>query len=142
MKSHTLAITIALGAIIAPAKPMIYIALLAIFLDTAFGIWKSVKLKGWKSIKSRRLSVSISKSLLYSGAILFAFFIEKYIAADLLQLIVGVDLLLTKVVTLFCIITEIKSINESYEDVTGVNIWTKFKNMVIRAKDEVDEIKD
>lgn len=141
MKSHTLAIMIAFGAIIAPAKPMIYIAILAIILDTFFGIWRSVKLEGWNSIKSRKLSTFISKSILYTGGILFTFFVERYIAADLLQLIVGIDLLLTKVVTLSCIVIEIMSINESYRDVTGINILTRFKKLVLRAKNEVDEIK-
>lgn len=30
-------------AIISPVKPMIYVALLAIIIDTFFGIWRSVK---------------------------------------------------------------------------------------------------
>ena len=66
-------------AVLSPVKPLIYIALLSILIDTGFGIWRSVKKGGWKAIKSRRLSHTISKSLLYSLAITFVYLIEKYV---------------------------------------------------------------
>ena len=98
-------------AVISPVFPMIYVAILAIMIDTGFGIWRSVKKGGWKSIRSRRLSHVISKSLLYSGAILFTFLIETYIAADLVAHFIAIDLIMTKVVAFFCVVVEIKSIN-------------------------------
>jgi len=76
MKAKLLLMITSMLAVIAPVFPMIYIAILAILIDTGFGVWRSVKKGGWKSIKSRRLSHVISKSLLYSGAILFTFLIE------------------------------------------------------------------
>jgi hypothetical protein len=128
-------------AVIAPVFPMIYIAILAILIDTAFGIWRSVKKGGWKSIRSRRLSHVISKSLLYSGAILFTFLIEKYIAADLIAQFVAVDLVMTKVIAFFCVVVEVKSINESYESVTGKNMLKALRSFVTRAKEEADKFK-
>ncbi len=128
-------------AVIAPVFPMIYIAILAILIDTGFGVWRSVKKGGWKSIKSRRLSHVISKSLLYSGAILFTFLIEKYIAADLIAQFVAVDLVMTKVIAFFCVVVEVKSINESYESVTGKNMLKALRGFVTRAKEEADKLK-
>lgn len=128
-------------AVIAPVFPMIYIAILAILIDTGFGIWKSVKKGGWKSIKSRRLSHVISKSLLYSGAILFTFLIEKYIASDLIAQFVAVDLVMTKVIAFFCVVVEVKSINESYESVTGKNMLKALRGFITRAKEEADKFK-
>ena len=119
---------------------MIYVALLAIFLDTSFGIWRSVKKGGWKAIKSRRLSHVISKSLLYCGAILFVFLIEKYIAADLVAHFIAVDLIMTKIVAFFCVTVEIKSMNESYESVTGKNLLKSLREFVTRAKEEADKL--
>lgn len=128
-------------AVIAPVFPMIYIAILAILIDTGFGIWRSVKKGGWKSIKSRRLSHVISKSLLYSGAILFTFLIEKYIASDLIAQFVAVDLVMTKVIAFFCVVVEVKSINESYESVTGKNMLKALRGFITRAKEEADKFK-
>ena len=134
---------IALGALLAvlsPVKPMIYIALLSIFIDTVFGIWRSVKKGGWKAIRSRRLSHTISKSLLYSLAITFVYLIEKFIAADLIAHFIAIELIMTKVVALGCVFVEILSINESYKDVTGVNILKSLRSFVTRAKEEASNI--
>lgn len=128
-------------AVIAPVFPMIYIAILAILIDTGFGVWRSVKKGGWKSIRSRRLSHVISKSLLYSGAILFTFLIEKYIAADLIAHFIAIELVMTKVIAFFCVVVEIKSINESYESVTGRNMLKALRTFITRAKEEADKFK-
>jgi len=131
----------ALLSVLAPVKPLVFIAVLAIILDTCFGIWRSVKKSGWSSIRSRRLSHTISKSLLYSGAIVFIFLLEKYVVADILGNFIAVDLVLTKMFTFFCVVTEVKSINESYHSVTGINVWDKFIAFVKRSKEQLEELK-
>ena len=141
MTTKTQILAFALFAVLAPVKPLVFIAILAIILDTCFGIWRSVKKNGWASIRSRRLSHTISKSLLYSGAIVFIFLLEKYVVADILGQFVAVDLVLTKMFTFFCVVTEIKSINESYFSVTGVNVWDKFIKFVKRSKEQLEELK-
>jgi hypothetical protein len=141
MKAKLLLMITSMLAVIAPVFPMIYIAILAILIDTAFGIWRSVKKGGWKSIRSRRLSHVISKSLLYSGAILFVFLIEKYIAADIVANFISIDLIMTKIVAFFCVVVEIKSINESYESVTGQNVLKSLREFITRAKEEADKLK-
>ena len=133
MTTKTQILVFALLSVLAPVKPLVFIAVLAIILDTCFGIWRSVKKSGWTSIRSRRLSHTISKSLLYSGAIVFIFLLEKYVVADILGHFIAVDLVLTKMFTFFCVVTEVKSINESYFSVTGVNVWDKFKAFALRS---------
>lgn len=127
--------------ILTPVKPLVIVAVLAIILDTCFGIWRSVKKSGWKSIRSRRLSHTISKTLLYSGAIVFVFLLEKYVIADILAHFISIDLLMTKAFTFFCVYTEIKSINESYFSVTGVNVWDKFIKFAKRSKETLEDLK-
>jgi hypothetical protein len=141
MKAKLFLMITSMLAVIAPVFPMIYIAILAILIDTGFGIWRSVKKGGWKSIRSRKLSHVISKSLLYSGAILFTFLIESYIAKDLIAQFVAVDLVMTKVIAFFCVVVEVKSINESYESVTGKNMLKALRSFVTRAKEEADKFK-
>jgi len=141
MSTKLQAFIFALLSILAPVKPLVFIAVLAIILDTCFGIWRSVKKSGWTSIRSRRLSHTISKSLLYSGAIVFIFLLEKFVVADILGHFIAIDLVLTKMFTFFCVFTEIKSINESYFSVTGINVWDKFLKFVRRSKEQLDDLK-
>lgn len=141
MKTKLALMITSMLAVIAPVFPMIYIAILAILIDTGFGVWRSVIKGGWKSIKSRRLSHVISKSVLYSGAILFTFLIEKYIAADLIAHFIAIDLVMTKIIAFFCVVVEVKSINESYESVTGKNMLKALRGFVTRAKEEADKFK-
>jgi len=141
MKTKLILFVIAMLSVLAPVKPMVLIAVLSIILDTCFGIWRSVKKNGWTSIRSRRLSNTISKSLLYSGAIVFIFLLEKFVVADILAYFISVDLILTKAFTFFCVFTEVKSINESYFSVTGVNVWEKFISFVKRGKEQLEDLK-
>ena len=140
MKTKSL-ILVSMLSVLAPVKPMVLLAVATIILDMCFGIWRSVRKNGWKSIRSRRLSNTISKSLLYSGAIVFIFLLEKFVLADLLAYFIAVDLLMTKAFTAFCVFTELKSINESYQSVTGINILEKFMQFVKRGKEQLEDLK-
>jgi hypothetical protein len=126
--------------ILAPIKPLVLLAVTSIILDTCFGIWRSYK-KGNK-IRSRRLSHTISKSLLYSGAIVFVFLLEKFVISDILGHFIAIDLVLTKMFTFFCVVTELKSINESYESVTGKDVWKAFVNFAKRSKEQIEDLKE
>lgn len=141
MKTKLSLFVFSILTILTPVKPLVVIAILSIILDTCFGIWRSVKKSGWKSIRSRRLSHTISKTLLYSGAIVFVFLLEKYVIADILAHFISIDLLMTKAFTFFCVYTEIKSINESYFSVTGVNVWDKFIKFAKRSKETLEDLK-
>jgi hypothetical protein len=141
MKTKLALMLASIIAVVAPVFPMVYIAVLAILIDTVFGIWRSVKLGGWNSVRSRRLSHVISKSLLYSGAIVFMFLLEKYIAADIVAHFISIDLIMTKITAFFCVVVEIKSINESYESVTGKNVLKSLREFITRAKEEADKLK-
>ena len=51
----------------------------AIILDTFTGVFKSIKLNGLSSIRSRKLSNIVSKMLLYQVCILLLFIIDSFI---------------------------------------------------------------
>jgi len=140
LKTKLILIAASFLSILSPVMPMIYIAFFVILVDTGFGIWRSVKKGGWKAFRSRRLSHTLSKAFLYSGAILMVFLIEKYIAGDLIGHFISVDLVMTKMIAFFCVATEIKSINESYEDVTGKNMIKAVRDFVTRAKEEAKDL--
>jgi hypothetical protein len=138
MKNTTLAIFASLFTVLAPVQPLVLVAILAIFIDTIFGVWRSVKKNGWSSFKSRRLSDTLGKAALYSGGIVFTFLIEKFIAGDIIAHFIAVELIMTKFVAFFCVVVEVKSINESYESVTGKNILAAMRKFVTRSKEELD----
>ena len=140
MKTYISIAAASIIAVLSPVAPMIYIALFAIFLDTCFGIWRSVKKNGWISFKSRRLSATLSKSLLYSLAIILTFLVEKFIAGDLVAHFIAIELVMTKIVAFFCVVVEVKSINESVEDVTGKNMLQCLRQFITRAKNEAKEL--
>jgi hypothetical protein len=141
MKTNILLFALSLLSILAPVTPMVLIAICFIWIDLVVGIWRSVKLKGWKSIRSRGLARTISKSLLYSGGIVSVFMLEKYVIADLIGMFISVDLVLTKAFTFFCVFIEMKSINESYFDVTKKDVLKSFKEFITAKKQEWDEFK-
>jgi len=138
MKNTALAIFASLFTVLAPVQPLVLVAILAIFIDTIFGVWRSVKKNGWTSFKSRRLSDTLGKATLYSGGIVFTFLIEKFIAGDIIAHFISVELIMTKFVAFFCVVVEVKSINESYESVTGKNILAAMRKFVTRSKEELD----
>lgn len=44
--------------------------------------------------------------------------------------------------TFFCVVTELKSVNESYESVTGKDVWKAFVNFAKRSKEQIEDLKD
>ena len=139
MKTYIAIAAASIIAVLSPVAPMIYISLFSIFLDTCFGVWRSVKKSGWASFKSRKLSATLSKSLLYSLAIVLTFLVEKFIAGDLVSHFIAIELVMTKIVAFFCVVVEIKSINESVESVTGKNMLQCLRQFITRAKNEAKD---
>ena len=98
--------------------------------DMVVGIWKA--LKTGQQIRSRRMSDTITKMLLYQLAIVSGFLIEKYIITDILPI--------AKLIGSVIAIIEFKSIVESIESVTGQNLWTKIKEVIGRKSDDIDNL--
>lgn len=140
MKTKITLLLLSFFSILTPIKPLVLIAVVSIILDTCFGIWRSYR-KG-QEIRSRRLSHTISKSLLYSGAIVFIFLLEKFVISDILGHFIAIDLVLTKMFTFFCVVTELKSINESYESVTNKDVWKAFVSFAKRSKEQIEDLKE
>lgn len=147
MKTNALIILSGILTILAPVGPLLTIALISIMLDVCFGVWRSYKKredqedKFWDVVQSQRLYATAVKSLTYAGAITFFFLVEKYIAGDIIAHFIAIELLLTKAVALFFVFIEVKSMNESYKDVTGKDILASFKKFITGLKSESDKWK-
>jgi heme/copper-type cytochrome/quinol oxidase subunit 1 len=137
MKTFTFSAIIAsILTILAPVLPMIILAILMVIIDTGFGMWRTVKLKGWDNLLSKKFSDIFGKIIIYSLAILVTYFIEMYIAKDIIAEFISVELFMTKVVAGAVVYTEIKSIDEKYEQVTKKSFLRGLRKIVTRAKEE------
>lgn len=147
MKTNALIILSGIVTILAPVGPLLTISLISILLDVFFGVWRSYKKredqesKFWDIVQSQRLYATAVKAAIYAGAITFFFLVEKYIAGDIIAHFIAIELLLTKAVALFFVFIEVKSMNESYKDVTGKDILASFKKFITGLKSESDKWK-
>jgi phage-related holin len=145
MKTFLLQLSTALLLFFAPIQQLVIVVGLAILCDTFTGIYKSVKLDGWKSIRSRKLSNIISKMVLYEVAIIVLYPIDKFLLNELLLNIVSVQFFSTKVACVLLILVELTSIKENIEEALKIDIWKTLKNFIKRAKEvsnNYDEIKN
>lgn len=99
----------------------------AIVLDTFTGIFKSIKLNGLKSIRSRKLSNIISKMALYEICIVFLYLIDNYVLNEFIKSAFGFDFMFTKICAILLIFVELVSIKENIEETFKVDIWRLLK---------------
>ena len=145
MKTFPLQLLTALLLFFAPIQQLVMVVGLAILCDTFTGIYKSVKLDGWKSIRSRKLSNIISKMVLYEISIIVLYPIDKFLLNELLLNIVSVQFFSTKVACVLLVLVELTSIKENIEEALKIDIWKTLKNFIKRAKEvsnNYDEIKN
>ena len=145
MRTFLLQLLAALLLFFAPIQELVMAVGLAIMLDTFTGIYKSVKLNGWKSVRSRKLSNIISKMVLYEVSIIILYPIDKFLLNELFLNILSVQFFSTKVACVLLILVELTSIKENIEAALKINIWQVLKKAISRAKElkgDIDEIKD
>jgi hypothetical protein len=143
MRTFLLQLLAALLLFFAPIQQLVMVVGIAIMLDTFTGIYKSVKLGGWKSIRSRKLSNIISKLVLYEVSIILLYPIDKFLLNELLLNVVSVQFFSTKVACVLLILVELTSIKENIEAALKINIWQILKRTINRAKEishDVDDI--
>ena len=114
----------------------------SIILDTFTGIFKSVKLNGWSSIRSRKLSQVVSKMLLYEVCVLFLYMIDKFILNEFIFKWLSVDYMFTKVCSILLIFVELTSIKENIQEAYNIKIWDMLKDAFLRAKEVKDNINE
>ena len=142
MKSYLASVFTGLLLFFAPIQGLILSVGIAIILDTFTGIYKSVKLHGWKSIRSRKLSNIISKMALYEVSIILLYPIDKFLLNELLLNIVSVQFFSTKLTCVLLILVELTSIKENVETALNINVWKVLKNTINRAKELKDDVND
>jgi hypothetical protein len=126
----------------APIHGLLIAVASAIMLDTFTGIFKSIKLNGWKSVRSRKLSNIVSKMLLYEVCVLFLFLMDKFLLNEFIKHAFGFDYMFTKICAILLIFIELVSIKENVEEAFKVDIWKMLKKLLNRAKEIKTDIND
>jgi len=145
MKTYLLNIIAGLLLFFTHIQGLVIAVGIAVMLDTFTGIYKTIKLRGWKSIRSRQLSNIISKMVLYEVCVIALFPIDKFLLNELLFQLVSINYFATKIACVAIILVELTSIKENIEEALKIDLWKTVKNTIRRAKEVsngVDEIKD
>lgn len=125
----------------APINGLLIAVGTAIILDTITGVFKSVKLNGWKSIRSRRLSAIISKMMLYEVCILLLFVMDKFVLNEFIVHAFGFEYMFTKICAILLMFIELVSVKENIEEAYKVDIWAMLKKALSRAREISDDVK-
>lgn len=129
MKQYLMSFFVSLVAILSPVVPILLTVGTLITIDFIIGLWRAYKMK--EKITSRKMGNTISKMLLYQLMILSLFLLETFILTDILPF--------TKIAAGLISVVEIKSISESIEKVTGVNVWTKLVKIIKRGESQTKD---
>lgn len=132
----------AIGLFLAPIQGLMIAVGMAIVLDTFFGIYRSIKVKGWKFITSRRLSEIVSKMLLYELCMICLYTIDFFLLSEISNKFFSVEFMATKMCAILLIFIEGVSIKENFEMATGYDVWALIKKALGRAKEVKDSVTD
>jgi len=142
MKSYAIYIITATCIFFAPITGLMIAVGAAIFLDTFFGIYRSIKIKGWHFVTSRRLSEIISKMLLYQMCIICLYVIDFFILTEFFLKWFSISFFATKICALLLIFIESVSIKENFEGATGLDVFSLLKKALGRAKEVKTSVTD
>lgn len=123
---------------LAPIKGMVLLVIMAISIDTIFGIYYAIKNKDYQSDKLFNVVV---KTFFYSFSVLFAFIVSKVIFDSELF---GIKYLSVKLVTAFWIYIEMKSIDETSQKLGNKSFVEVIRSLMKRAKEfkkDLNELK-
>ena len=111
-----------------PVKLMILSVVIVGTVDTYFGIRRSKKDGKPYSSKTFRIGYIVNKVIMFALAVILTYLLD-YIALDgLFKLLVPIDNLSTKLVTLAIVWNEVQSIDESWVVIKGYSFLGKFKD--------------
>ena len=133
-----LLILASIATFLIPIQGLLLLMILFIFLDTCFGIYSTVKRKGWNSFRSTKLFNLVVKSFFYLASIVLAFLIDTYVFN---RKLFGVEFFVSKSMALVWIYVEIKSIDETSVGLGNKSIWVILKEMIAKAAEFKKDLK-
>lgn len=139
LKHEIIVLLTMLISFVSPIQGLFLIVGMAVFLDTFYAIYASIKLKGLKSITSHKLFNSTIKTFFYMGTILMAYSASIYITDGKLF---SIELFLPKFICGFWMFIEIKSIDETNIKLGNQSFLDTLKNIMKWLKNFKKDIND
>jgi hypothetical protein len=118
-----------LMSFLAPIQALLLMMIGFIVIDTLLAIYATIKINGMASFKSNKLFNVVVKSFFYCSSIVMAFAIDKYIMSGTLF---GIEMLLSKAMSVFWIYIEVKSIDETSINLGNRSFWVIIKEMIAK----------
>ena len=118
-----------LMSFLAPIQALLLLMIGFIIIDTLLAIYATIKIHGMTSFKSNKLFNVVVKSFFYCSSIVMAFAIDNYIMGGALF---GVNMLLSKAMSVFWIYIEVKSIDETSINLGNRSFWIIIKEMIAK----------
>jgi multisubunit Na+/H+ antiporter MnhB subunit len=137
--AHTVLLT--LITFLSPIHGVVLTVISFVLFDTAFAYWRVKKMQGKWTSKKLRVGL-VQKSMTYVALIVLFFLMDKYILNDFVKTFINVDFFLTKALTLIFIFIEFTSIDESYTIVRGKSIFQSLKELIGKANDIKNDLKN
>lgn len=134
------ALILSIGSFFLPIQSLLLLVGLFILSDTVLGVWAAYK--NGEKITSRKLGGIIPKMLLYQLAVVVGYILDVCLLNEFVLMVVGINLLVTKLITMTLIYIELLSINENFEAITGKNLFQSFKRLITRAKKIKGDVKE
>ena len=138
VKSYGLKLLASLLMFLAPIKGLLIILLLAIVLDTLFGIYKTWKLYGKDEIKSHKMFNFVVKVAMYMFSVICLYLVDIHIFGSVL----GVDFFFSKGMTLIFTFIELKSIDETSVLMGNKSLWDIISDMIKKFATIKKQIKE
>jgi len=138
IKESFFALCMIVSAFIAPIQGMVVLVIMAIAADTSLGIYYAIKNKAYQSDKLFNVVV---KTFFYSFSILLAFIVSKVIFEGELF---GVKYLSVKIMTMFWVYIEMKSIDETSVKLGNKPVIEIIRSLIKKAKElkkDLNELK-
>jgi peptidoglycan biosynthesis protein MviN/MurJ (putative lipid II flippase) len=123
----------------APVKGIVILVVIAILLDTCFGLWKSKK-TGIEILSKKLRHGLVPKLISYCVAVCLVYATDYFMLNDLTHMVVSIDFLSTKLIGLILLSIEVKSIDESFLAVKGYSFLSKIIGLIHKAKDIKKEL--
>ena len=127
-KAFFIKLFLSISIIFLPLKPIMITVGILIFFDFITGVYKTWKLN--KKITSLKMSFTVSKMVLYQIAIISAFLTEMFI----MPLIP-----LSKIVSGYIALVELKSISENISETVGTNFFKEIQKYLRRNDKDYPE---
>ena len=138
---HTLLWTLTtIMTFIAPIYGVILLTVLMTGLDTILGVYTTIKLNGFKSVKSHKFFNFFVKIFFGFGALVAAFIADKFIFNGQLF---GINNILSKGVAIFYTYMELKSIDEKVVKLGFKSLWVQLgdlKDKLFKVKKDLNDL--